>query len=333
MKKEELWQLSPFFIFQYSLFISQMVEIDSLCKRYKNIPVLEDISLKLESGDIFGLIGPNGSGKTVLLRILATLEKPTEGSAKIAGCDVQKDAGKVKRLVGYVPEVVEGYDDVFVWEYLDFFAGAHRIPKRERVSAIEGVLDLTDLTAARGDCIKHLSRGMRQRLCIAKALLIDPSAFLLDEPMTGLDLRGRIVLRELLKELSAMGKTIVIASNMLAETAEICNKIGIIDKGRLLFFGDVSNLFKHTDIKRVIEVKVLGEVEMAKDILVKHEEITDVNVIGNRILAEYTGDSKGIYGMLNALVYAGVKVLAFHEDAQGIESVFLKITGASRRLG
>ncbi len=280
--------------------------------------------MQLEAGDIFGLIGPNGSGKTMVLRILATLEKPTEGTAKIAGYDVLKDADKVRKLVGYVPEVVAGYGDMLVWEYLDFFASAHRIPKQERVSAIEGVMELTDLTALRGDCIAYLSRGQRQCLCIAKALLIDPTAFLLDEPMTGLDLRGRIVLRELLKELSAMGKTIVIASNMLTETAEICNKIGMMDEGKLLFFGDVGSVFKHAGVKRIIEIKVLGQAEMAKDVLAKREDIADVNIMGDRISTEYIGNPQGVYEVLNALVYAGVKVLMFQEDAQGIESVFLK---------
>lgn len=307
-----------------------MIEIDSLCKRHKHIPILENFSLELEAGDIFGLIGPNGSGKTVLLRILATLEKPTEGSAKVAGYDVQKDAGKVRRLVGYVPEVVEGYDDLLVWEYLVFFAGAHRMPKQERVSAIDGVLDLTDLTAVRDDYIKSLSRGLKQRLCIAKALLIDPAVFLLDEPMTGLDLRGRIVLWELLKELSAMGKTIVIASNMLAETVDICNKIGIIDGGKLLFSGDVNSALSHAGVKRVIEVKVLSEAETAKDVLAKREEIVDVNVMGDRLLAEYVGNPEGIYEVLNALIYAGIKVLAFQEDARGIENLFLKIISKSQ---
>jgi len=310
-----------------------MIEIDSLCKKYKNIPILENFSLELEAGDIFGLIGPNGSGKTMVLHILATLAKPTEGSAQVAGYDVLKDADKVRKLVGYVPEVVAGYDDLLVWEYLDFFARAHRIPKRERVSAIEGVMELTDLTASRDDYIAHLSRGLRQRLCIAKALLIDPSVFLLDEPTTGLDLRGRIVLRELLKELSAMGKTIFIASNMLAETAEICNKIGIINQGKLLFFGDIGSAFKHAGVKRVIEIKVLGQAEIAKDVLAKREDITDVNIMGDRLSTEYIGNPEGVYEVLNALVYAGIKILMFQEDARGIESVFLKVIGTPVSVG
>jgi ABC-2 type transport system ATP-binding protein len=286
--------------------------------------------MELEAGDICGLIGANGSGKTTLLRILATLIKPTSGIAMINGYNAVSSADKVKSFIGYVPEVVSGYEDLKVWEYLDFFAAAYRIARNHRTAFITDLLELTDLKAHREIYIQHLSRGLKQRLCLAKTLLHDPLVFLLDEPATGIDAKGRIELRELLKELGAMGKTMVIASNILSDLNEICNKVGFLNKGRLIAFGEIESVLNRMNIPTFVEIKVLGEVDKAQTILKERHDIANVNVKnkgheskGNILEVEYIGNPQEVYEVLNALVYAEIKVLVFHEDIRRLENAFL----------
>ncbi|HIE30632.1 TPA: ABC transporter ATP-binding protein, partial [Candidatus Poribacteria bacterium] len=237
-----------------------MIKTEHLCKKYQDKVVLDDLNMELGAGDICGLIGANGSGKTTLLRILATLIKPTSGVVTINGYDAVSSADKVKSLIGYVPEIVSGYEDLKVWEYLDFFATAYHIAKNHRTALITDVLELTDLKAHQQMYIQVLSRGLKQRLCLAKTLLHDPLIFLLDEPATGIDAKGRIELRELLKELGAMGKTVVIASNILSDLGEICNKIAFLNNGRLITFGEIERVLAQMNIPRILEIKVLDEV-------------------------------------------------------------------------
>ena len=302
---------------------TDIIKTEHLCKKYQDKVVLDDVNLELEAGDICGLIGANGSGKTTLLRILATLIKPTSGVAMINGCNTVSSADKVKPFIGYVPEIVSGYEDLKVWEYLDFFATAYRIDNNHRTALIADVLELTDMTAQREMQIQNLSRGLKQRLCLAKTLLHDPLVFLLDEPATGIDAKGRIELRELLKELGAMGKTVVIASNILSDLDELCNKVGFLNNGRLIAFDEIENVLNRMNIPSFVEIKVLDEVDKAREILSERHDIVNINVKNNILEVEYIGNPQEVYEMLNALVYVEIKVVAFHENLRRLENAFL----------
>ena len=300
-----------------------MIKTEHLCKKYQGKVILDDVNMELKAGDICGLIGENGSGKTTLLRILATLTKPTSGVVMINGYNAVSSADKVKLFIGYVPEIVSGYEDLKAWEYLDFFSTAYHIAKNHRTALIADVLELTDMTAHREMYIQHLSRGLKQRLCLAKTLLHDPSIFLLDEPATGIDAKGRVELRELLKELGAMGKTVVIASNILSDLDEICNKVGFLNKGRLIAFGEIESVLNGMNIPSFLEIKVLSEVNKTQAILEERRDIASVNVKNSILEIEYVGSPQEVYEILNALVYAEIKVLAFYENTRRLENAFL----------
>ncbi|PIY39748.1 MAG: multidrug ABC transporter ATP-binding protein, partial [Armatimonadetes bacterium CG_4_10_14_3_um_filter_66_18] len=236
-----------------------MVRIENLTKEYRKLRAVDDLSLTIEEGDAFGFIGPNGAGKTTTIRVLATLLAPTSGEAYIDSVSVTKEPAKVRNLVGYMPDFFGVYDDVKAWEYLDFFAAAHRVPAARRKRVIEDVLELTDLTGKRDAFVDDLSRGMKQRLCLAKTLLHDPKVLLLDEPASGLDPRARIELRELLKELRKMGKTIFISSHILPELAEFCNRIGILEQGKLVVSGPVHEIAAKVRTRNALEIGVCSD--------------------------------------------------------------------------
>ena len=234
-----------------------MLEVQHLRKEYRNLTAVKDLSIRLEQGDIFGFIGPNGAGKTTTIKILATLLRPTAGRATIDGMDVVRDPEAVRGIIGYMPDFFGVYDDIKVWEYLDFFAAAYKIPRAKRPGIIDDVLELTDLSIRKEAYVEELSRGMKQRLCLAKTLIHDPKVLLLDEPASGLDPRARIEIKELLKELKSMGKTIIISSHILPELADFCNKIGIIEKGQMIVAGDVGQIVRQVRERHVLEVKIL----------------------------------------------------------------------------
>src|ERR1044071_8978507 len=236
-----------------------MIQIHHLRKQYKDLVALHDLNLELNAGDIFGYIGPNGAGKTTTIKMLATLLTPTAGTAYVDGVDVVRNPEAVRAVLGYMPDFFGVYDDIKVWEYLDFFAAAYRIPRHKRPQIIDDVLTLTDLNVKKDAYVESLSRGMKQRLCLAKTLVHDPKVLLLDEPASGLDPRARIEIKELLKELKAMGKTIIISSHILPELADFCNKIGIIEKGQMIVAGDVGEIVKDVRERHVLEVKILDE--------------------------------------------------------------------------
>src|SRR6266487_4649122 len=236
-----------------------MVDIQHLRKDYRNLTAVKNLSLELEQGDIFGFIGPNGAGKTTTIKMLATLLIPTAGTASVNGIDVVKHPEQIRSIVGYMPDFFGVYDDIKVWEYLDFFAAAYRIPRDRRPQIIDDVLELTDLSVKKDAYVEELSRGMKQRLCLAKTLIHDPKVLLLDEPASGLDPRARIEIKELLKELKAMGKTIIISSHILPELADFCNKIGIIEQGEMIVSGDVNEIMRQVTGGKMLELRVAEE--------------------------------------------------------------------------
>ena len=249
-----------------------MLVVDHLRKEYKTLVAVNDLSITLEAGDIFGFIGPNGAGKTTTIRMLATLLAPTAGTAQVDGIDITRYPEEVRSLIGYMPDFFGVYDDVKVWEYLDFFAAAYKIPRVQRPKVIEDVLELTDLTVKRDSYVEELSRGMKQRLCLAKTLVHDPKLLLLDEPASGLDPRARVELKELLKELRDMGKTILISSHILPELADFCNKIGIVEKGNLVLFGDVEEILAQMNGGQGLVIRLAEGDDTAKasEILLDH---------------------------------------------------------------
>jgi ABC-2 type transport system ATP-binding protein len=309
-----------------------MVEIQHLRKDYRNLTAVKNLTLHLDQGDIFGFIGPNGAGKTTTIKMLATLLRPTSGRAAIDGVDVTREPERVRAIIGYMPDSFGVYDDIKVWEYLDFFAAAYKIPREKRPQIIDDVLELTDLTAKRDAYVEHLSRGMKQRLCLAKTLVHDPKVLLLDEPASGLDPRARIEIKELLKELKSMGKTILISSHILPELADFCNKIGIIEQGEMIVSGDVGEIMRQVTGGKVLELKVLDRAERALEILsalrevksARHEE-GEVGH-GQQLRVEYTGPPTETYRLIDALHGEGIKVLALAEQATDLEDIFLKVT-------
>jgi ABC-2 type transport system ATP-binding protein len=337
-----------------------MIEIKHLRKEYRegNKPkvALNDLCLELEQGDIFGFIGPNGAGKTTTIKMLATLLIPTAGTASINGIDVVRNPEQIRSIVGYMPDFFGVYDDIKVWEYLDFFAAAYRLPKAKRPSVIENVLALTDLTEKRESYVESLSRGMKQRLCLAKTLVHDPLVMLLDEPASGLDPRARIEIRELLKELQSMGKTIIVSSHILPEMEEFCNKIGIIEQGELIVAGDVNTIARQVRGQHTIDISIVDELERAHAILSGMTDVirevkitsgkrrgslgddaadlaqaqrlqrTEQSSRGGMIQIGYVGEIDEEYRVLQALVQANVKVKAFFTPETDLEDVFLRVT-------
>ncbi len=335
-----------------------MIQIRNLRKEYKDLVALKNLNLELDPGDIFGFIGPNGAGKTTTIKMLATLLTPTSGVAFVDGINVVQNPEAVRSIVGYMPDFFGVYDDIKVWEYLDFFAAAYRIPRHKRPQIIDDVLTLTDLNVKKDAYVESLSRGMKQRLCLAKTLVHDPKVLLLDEPASGLDPRARIEIKELLKELKAMGKTIIISSHILPELADFCNKIGIIEKGEMLESGDVNDIIRRIHQHNTLEIRVLDEsgpyvsdfdigslaaqtpeaggvavrttaaVEQAMRILESHSGVENVKIASNdgMLQVDYAGEPNGEWQVLNALVSGGVKVLFFGTQATDLEDIFMRVT-------
>jgi ABC-2 type transport system ATP-binding protein len=316
-----------------------MVDIQHLRKDYRNLTAVRNLTLRLEAGDIFGFIGPNGAGKTTTIKMLATLLRPTSGRATIDGYDITREPEHVRGVIGYMPDSFGVYDDIKVWEYLDFFAAAYKIPRPKRPQIIDDVLELTDLTGKRDAYVEHLSRGMKQRLCLAKTLVHDPKVLLLDEPASGLDPRARIEIKELLKELKSMGKTILISSHILPELADFCNKIGIIEQGEMIVSGDVEEIMRQVTGARILEVRVLEEdLERAVSVLSALRDVRKASPEpqagaanagssrGAGLRVEYTGDPLETYRLLDALHAAEVRVLALAERETDLEDIFLKVT-------
>lgn len=219
-----------------------VVSTDKLRKEFKKLVAVDDVNLQLESGDVFGLVGPNGSGKTTLIRMLATVLKPTSGTALIFGQDISRKPQKIRSLIGYLPYSYTPYYDLAVREYMDFFAGAYKIPKSERQGIINDILELTDLASNASRYIKDLPDGMTQRLGIARVLIHDPELLLLDEPLCGLDPKARIEVMEIIKELGNMGKTVIISSGIISDISSMCNKVGVMKNGKLVISGDADDI-------------------------------------------------------------------------------------------
>lgn len=303
-----------------------MIETINLTKNYNKFEALKGLNLQIEKGDIFGFIGPNGAGKTTTIRILSTLLTPTMGRATINGIDVMKNPYEIKKIIGYMPDSFGVYDGMRLREYLDFFGAAYKIPSKRRRAIIDDVLTLTDMTSRADDYVSAFSRGMKQRCCLAKTLIHDPQVLLLDEPASGLDPRARIEIKELLKALRDMGKTILISSHILSELGDMCTKIGIIEKGTLLAFGNHREILRSMRQNKEIRLQVLDGADKAAAVLAEFPGIDNVEHAGNEFQMETTMNSEELAGVLTRLVKEGVRVLSFSEQEGTLEDVFLHVT-------
>ncbi len=245
--------------------MTPIVETRGLTKRYGQFGALEDLNLTIEPGVVFGFIGPNGAGKTTSMRILATLLDPTAGEAWVGGYSVAREPKRVRQILGYMPDSFGVYDNMKVWEYLDFFAAAYGMPRDRRLGMIADLLALVDLSEKRDGYVDALSRGMKQRLCLARTLVHDPQLLILDEPASGLDPRARVELRALLRQLGALGKTVIVSSHILTEMADICDHVGIIERGRLLAAGPVVELLRQVQTNRVVLVRLIADARMGDE--------------------------------------------------------------------
>jgi len=303
-----------------------VIETRKLTKRYGNLIAANEIDLKLEKGDVFGFIGPNGSGKTTTMRMLATLLNPDYGEAYVCGKSIYTDPQEIRRLVGYMPDFFGVYDDMTVMEYLEFFASAYRINGSKRRKVCEEKLELVDMSFKRDAMVNQLSRGQTQRIGLARTLLHEPEVLLLDEPASGLDPRARIEVREILKELSGMGKTILISSHILPELADLCNTVGIIEQGELLYSGPVADIVKRAKAGTVLHVSVLRGQEQAAALLSLHasvESVTPNNGVMQIALKQGISDFSFIPSQLLA---NGFSLTMLKEEEVNLETAFMRLT-------
>jgi ABC-2 type transport system ATP-binding protein len=303
-----------------------MIVVESLTKVYGKRTALDNVSFSVPEGEIFGFVGPNGAGKTTTLRILAALLEPTSGSAFIDGADVSREPERVHSRLGYMPDFFGVYDQLTVGEYLDFYASCYRQPRQRRKVVVDNLLELVDLADRRNQSVDTLSRGLKQRVCLARALVHDPAVLLLDEPASGLDPRARVEMREILKELRSMGKTIVISSHILPELTELCTMIGIIDQGRMRAVGAVQDVIQQLTSGRRLRIAVIGKQNAALALLAKLPAVRQVDVVNGAIEAAYDGEEGTAADILQALTSARIRVSEFSPMVGGLEDAFLRAT-------
>lgn len=309
-----------------------MIKIQNISKRYRTVNALNDFSLEIPRGTIYGLIGPNGAGKTTLLRILAALIAPTSGQVWFENEEVTRAPSIIQRKVGYMPDFFGVYPDLTSAEYLEFYAGIHGIPRHKHKRVITDLLELVDLSTKRDEMVETLSRGMKQRLCLARALVHDPEVLLLDEPASGLDPRARVELRELLRTLQDMNKTIVVSSHILLEMAEMCSDVAIIQGGRLVLSGSVDKVTHRLGGGRQLEIRLL-EQERIPDAIQILNELAEISSVSNEegttlLQAEFSGDDAAMSRILAELITKGLPVVSFAPRSSGgrLEDVFMSIT-------
>lgn len=311
--------------------MAAIIETRNLTRHYGNVVAVQDLSLSVEEGAIYGFVGPNGAGKTTTMQILTTLLEPTDGEAYVAGYSVTKQPRDVRRAIGYMPDFFGVYDDMKVWEYLDFFAACYDIPENERPPLIRDLLELVELSHRTDDMVDSLSRGMKQRLCLARTLAHDPQVLILDEPASGLDPRARVEIRQLLVQLANMGKTVFFSTHILADVQEICTQVGIIEAGQLVMEGDIEAMQRQLIPFREIVVTLLDGAEQARSTLAAIpgvEQVEDLKADNGRtrLYVSLRGEDEDVSRLLVRLVQEGVPVIHFTEETRDLESVFMRAT-------
>jgi ABC-2 type transport system ATP-binding protein len=303
-----------------------IIQTINLTKRYGKLVALNNLNLQIEDGECFGYIGPNGAGKTTTIKILATLLQPTWGEARVCGHVVGYESRKIRPMIGYVPDFFGAYEDMVVQEYLEFFASAYNINGDDRTRIVGDVLELTDLTHKADALVDSLSRGMQQRLSIARVLLHDPRVLLLDEPASGLDPRARIEIRELLKELRNMGKTIIISSHILHELAELCTTVGIIEHGELLYHGGIDDIIQRAKLATRVHVRVTEQQDLAALLLQRTKGVRSVEERNGSLVLELEANTHDFSNIAAALVTNNFKVREIKEEEVNLETAFMRLT-------
>lgn len=306
-----------------------MIEMRGVTKSFGRLVAVDDLTLDIGAGEVFGFIGPNGAGKSTAMKILACLLRPDSGSAKVGGHGVTTGGDEIRRILGYMPDVLGVYDDLTVEEYLHFFAAAFGLPRGRRRATIDGVLELTDLTEKRKSMVESLSRGMKQRLGVARVLVHDPKVLLLDEPASGLDPRARIEMRELLTELGRMGKCLVVSSHILTELAQMCSSIGIIERGRLLFAGSIDEAYRRMGAGDRVRIRLEdadAPLEAICQAIAADERILSARTEKGSIQVELSPGQTSQHFLIELLIARGQRIAAFTPEAPRLEEAFLTLT-------
>jgi ABC-2 type transport system ATP-binding protein len=303
-----------------------MIELRNFTKVYGDFVAVSNLNLTIEAGEMFGFIGPNGAGKSTTIRFLATLLRASAGEGVVNGHSVTGDPIGVRKSVGYMPDNFGVYDGMKVWEFLDFFAVAYQIPRAKRKAIIGDVLELLDLTHKRDDFVNGLSRGMKQRLCLAKTLVHDPPVLILDEPSSGLDPRARLEVKALLKELRQMGKTILISSHILTELADCCTSIGIIERGQLLLHGPINKVYRQIQRNRHLDIRFTGGLDAGVSLIRSDPKVKSVEVNTRSCTVELEGEEADVQRLLKQLVNADCGLVSFAEKEPTLEDVFMMVT-------
>jgi ABC-2 type transport system ATP-binding protein len=302
------------------------VQTYGLSRSFGNLAALQGLDLTVNKGDLFGFIGSNGAGKTTTLRILATFLSPSSGTAQILGHDVVRDADAVRHVIGYMPDFFGVYKDMEVTEYLDFFGACYKIPTAQREKTVNDVLELVGLSEKKGSLIGALSRGMQQRLGLARVLIHDPQLLLLDEPASGLDPRARIEMMAILQELQRLGKTIIISSHILSELQTLCNRVAIIEKGKLIYSGPVQGVRDQMSQGRVIWVRVSSDQAKAIDLLKTCPAVSEATALDGEIKITLASEDADHSIIADVLVRGGARLTGLREDEIGLEEVFMRVT-------
>ena len=304
-----------------------MLELDGLVRTFDGVRAVDGVSFSVERGKVLGFIGPNGAGKTTTMRILATLETPQRGDARIAGYSVIDAPDEVRRVTGFMPDYAGVYTNTTVTEYLDFFARAYDVRGEARRRAVESIIAFMDIGDLRDRQVEDLSKGLKQRVALGRALIHDPQLLILDEPAANLDPRARIEFRTLIRELAADGKTILLSSHILTELAEMCDTVVVIEKGRVLATGTVREILERVRPRRVLSVRLAGSHEAAERFLLEQPGVVKVHEANRRLQFEFTGDDDDQVALVQRLVGAGFPILEFNAEDAGLEDLFIELTG------
>lgn len=309
-----------------------MIRVDNLVKRYGKFTAVDNLSFSIGKGEIFGFVGSNGAGKSTTMKVAAGLLKADKGTIFVNGHDVMKERKIAKRSIGYMPDFFGVYDDLKVVEYMNFYCGVHRIPVSDRPKIIEGLVELVNLSDKKDVYVDDLSRGMKQRLCLARSLIHNPEVLILDEPASGLDPRARVEFREILKELKDMGKTVLISSHILHELSEICTTIGIINEGKMVVKGTVQEIQEKLNHLSRIKIKACSDLEAAAHVLKEEPLVNNLVEANGYIEFSYGGDNEEKADLLKALVNKDIRVTHFEETAGSLESIFMHLTQGGKEV-
>lgn len=306
-----------------------MLHIQDLTKNYGSFTAVNHLTLHIPEGDLFGFVGPNGAGKTTTIRIVCGLLKASGGTVQIGGTQAAVGSREMKRLIGYVPDFFGVYDNLKVYEYMDMYGSMYSMNSKDIAKLTDDLLELVNLTDKREFYVDTLSRGMRQRLCVARALLHNPKLLILDEPNSGLDPRARVEMKELLKNLHSMGKTIVISSHILSELSEMCNSIGIMNRGQLVAAGKIEDIMNHLSGGKKIHVRVGSEMETAVRIIREHAGANVESVLENEVIISHNGSDEDVCALIGSLIQNQVLLTGFYKEEGSLESLFMQLTGGA----